>query len=200
MNGFSCYLRRARWAWVLAIIGGLVWWLATLGQVPSIWSFSNYCALVILCLGVSAAITRARPRWFKWVAPALAVLALLIFGWFDTYKRVWATMQDPSTFEWVEIEDPTPWGDRGRDVMMRRYVDTYHRWSKQFVYRRMTTWFDESPSSWILESVICKGPMSPGGKPHGYWVVTMLKPPYQEREWYWYGEKVSEGEWNTRNR
>ena len=82
------------------------------------------------------------------------------------------------------------------------YRDTYNR-SRQIVERVMWWRDPDSPC------VYMKGQFSETGKLHGRW-VTMLRnnsrlspgefvDPFLET-WYWYGEKITEGEWHLRNK
>lgn len=70
--------------------------------------------------------------------------------------------------------------------------DRFRAWGNVHI-RRDVSFSDRSGSM--------SGPMSPSGKPHGAWVVTYLelgKP--DEQIWYWYGDRISEGEWHLRNK
>lgn len=79
---------------------------------------------------------------------------------------------------------------RWTNVQGTNYVDTYHRFSGQLVNRWV--FFKDGRSS--------HGPMAGEGKskPHGKW--TSLTNGEIEYTFYWYGERVSEGEWHLRNK
>ncbi len=80
------------------------------------------------------------------------------------------------------------------------YHDTYARWSGHQTYRRM--WGDDALGQ-LRDSA--EGPMC-GDPPrlHGRWTYSYFgHNPFsfrEEHEFYWYGEKVSQGEWHLRNR
>jgi hypothetical protein len=83
------------------------------------------------------------------------------------------------------------------------FHDTYKHWSGEFIYRRMSKFYDADKSVgshslfWRTQ-----GPMAGTGKPHGHWITNKFGDdnPYHKDEFYWYGEEVSEGNWHLRNK
>ena len=72
------------------------------------------------------------------------------------------------------------------------YHDDYGRWSGKHVYRSITRWDPYFTSS---------GPMAGDvPKPHGHWTTWQFDPLVNLDEFYWYGDKISQGEWYLRNK
>lgn len=70
------------------------------------------------------------------------------------------------------------------------YVNSYARTSSRPYYR----WIIERNGGFLTHGSV-KGRE---GKPHGEW--TTLFNGQLSRSWYWYGEEISEGEWELRNK
>ena len=66
------------------------------------------------------------------------------------------------------------------------YCDSYRRFGKQF-YREMHT-----------DDYSTRGPTAESGSPHGMWVTTYNDRLESQKDWYFYGEKVTEAEWHLR--
>jgi hypothetical protein len=94
---------------------------------------------------------------------------------------------------------PVLWVDTARTAFV-------YRFEKQLDYRitesiwRLGGWkFHES----IVDTkshASMEGPVSESGKKHGEWETVLLNPFSKTKEYYWYGEKVTEGEWYLRNK
>lgn len=74
-------------------------------------------------------------------------------------------------------------------------TDTYSNWTNQIVRRSILQPDGEN-------NLTIFGPMKPPQSRHGEWTAI-----YQHGEkiielqtWYWYGEKISQGEWHLRNK
>lgn len=80
------------------------------------------------------------------------------------------------------------------------YTDYYHGLTGTHYYRKVQSPFTSSSSGFKSE-----GPISPfSSNPHGSWETaswdTGFKNIQTQQEWYWYGDKVSESEWHSRNK
>ena len=177
--------------------------LATLGSPQPFWPWPamNYLALIVfssLSTGLLAS------RWFgrrvsTLIAAGITLVALVCLGAVDTYTREWTTVWDDEQLEFVVLPGGLAFGDESHKGPWNVYRDTHKRWSGRITYRVLTmctgTSFKErlTPDSF-------EGPLSPSGKPHGHWVQTTWSPYQRTDEWYWYGEKITEGEWHLRNK
>jgi predicted RNA-binding Zn-ribbon protein involved in translation (DUF1610 family) len=132
-----------------------------------------------MCIAGAASILamwreRRRLRQRKWIWGTAIVAATLLIG------------VDHSTARYVR-----KWtSDSGID-----YVDTYNR-SHEIVWRSLR----KPREGTLLPAWSSEGAMVPSGKPHGQWETTTWEPFDMTREWFWYGEAVSEGEFVLRSR
>lgn len=116
------------------------------------------------------------PRWIRTPAAIASLLMLAGIGY-----NV-ATMTRTET--WTS------------DDGLRTYVDRYGRWNNTIQHRSVTTLLDTMEKYSNLT-----GPMSPSGQPHGKWLITLFHPNYATKtQFFWYGDEVSEGEWETRSK
>jgi hypothetical protein len=170
---------RLQWralAWVAALAACAIAWGCTNWSPPSVWVLVNYVSLtgVAACLVVLARIRW--PSWTRratWGALSAGVALLVLFGWLDRYDERWT-------------------GDRGI-----RFIDTYGRFTSRWNHR----WVFGGAESYFSSM---HGPMTGSWKKHGEWTYLAKEksPPTYGliRTWYWYGEKISEGEWHLRNK
>lgn len=198
-------LPRPTWklpAWPCWVAGGvcLLGWLGTSGHPPgNRYILPNYILLAAACVALVKAV---QTRWFPVpvfyaAAPALAIAALIVHAATDTYTTMWTAIEDPETYELTETATPVAyWGSRtGREISRIRYRDTYKRWGDRFVHRRIDNYDNRGH---VTRSFA--GPMSESGKPHGPWELALWDSHDRRLSWYWYGEKITEGEWHLRNR
>lgn len=161
--------------WTSAFGGCFFAWAVT-SWSPSAWVIVNYVAL----LGASGClVVLARMRWpaharrASWGAAAVGLGIIVFLGWFDRYDERWTN-------------------DRGI-----HYTDTHGRFSSRWRCRRIIG----GPNSYFRSM---HGPMTESGRTHGqwtYWSKDSSGPNLGFSEtWYWYGEKITEGEWHLRNK
>jgi DNA-directed RNA polymerase subunit RPC12/RpoP len=118
---------------------------------------------------------RLPSRFGIWARAAAAALGFAAVVWYDC--KAW------SIDTWTNSE--------GHEVRDFSHFSDYrnHRWREIWSS-------DPNEDFWSAE-----GGYSDTGKLHGRWVSTYRKPKFhQDEEWYWYGEKISEGEWHLRAR
>lgn len=75
------------------------------------------------------------------------------------------------------------------DADGRREIVTVSRWGNQPTYLRI-----------YANDFSMYGPLSPSGKFHGYWTYIDSETFQDESWWYWYGERVTEGDFHRLNR
>jgi hypothetical protein len=191
------FFRDFWWGWmtVLATIGWVMF-LATLFSPPSRAVAVCYVGLLV---GVMAPFEGVRARnatrsWAKWLRPAgivCMIAAVVLFARYDHFQRTWCTEWNPEKLRYEETAKSPLSIKRG--VV---YHDTYTRFDSHITFRDLTTY---DADGHLLRS--SRGPMTASNKPHGEWKVVMWQPDCSiGREWYWYGEEVSEGEWHLRDR
>lgn len=67
----------------------------------------------------------------------------------------------------------------------------HERWTRVPIYERQLS--RHGPFAYA------EGPLSASGVRHGEWTIHVAGLP-RERVWYWYGERVTEGDWHRRDR
>ncbi len=158
-----------------AVTGGVIALMCFLGSTrsqPGLWVLFNYFCLF---LGVRLIAVAVIGQWWPeprsmWVGFGLAIAALFMWAPFDRYDHHWSSRS-------------------GAD-----YVDTTTRFTSRVVYRHVDHNDSDDWSSY--------GPMAGDpSKPHGRWHDHWSKPSWGSRDhWYWYGDQISQGEWELRNR
>ncbi len=137
----------------------------------------QYVGLVWLGVIVFRAVSKRVEHAGGWKAPTKAATAILgaaiiwTWGYFDTCMHVTETPRS-------------------------RIEGTYTRFGEKPLYK--TVWMRNERGGW--ESTFEGPTSSDSGKPHGRWHFLSHSPLYSEDTWYWYGEEVTEGEWQLRNR
>lgn len=157
-----------------SILVGFVGWIATIQTPPSPFILVHYALLVLVLVGIYLVFVNTWSAYKKAIKIAGFVFGLSIVS-------LYATKYDSFKSRWTDKD-----GDK--------FIDTYKRWGHDLVYRSVI--FKD-------DSGFCHGPMKGEGHPkqHGKW--TCLGKWFRdglEYTFYWYGEEVSEGEWNLRNK
>jgi len=136
--------------------------------------FTAYCAYRLVRLRTG----KSRPILLFTIAGAV----MIVWG---RYDNVESRRQDQSTV----------------------YLDRYNRWTGNHLFRTLIEY--DSPEhaqslSWMHRRWTYDGPMAGTGKPHGHWTMTHYNnsgfPIAFADQFYWYGDKITEGEWHLRNR
>jgi hypothetical protein len=84
--------------------------------------------------------------------------------------------------------------DESREKDGVKAVTTFSRWGRTPLKRSITV---KEGDGFYWTS----GPLSASGKPHGEWKnLGIGVGAFKSREWYWYGEEITEGEWHLRNK
>jgi hypothetical protein len=186
-----------RWASKLIRLPG-TWWtaavLAFLGFLltarsePGSAVVWNYLLLVGGSICLAAAISF---HWFagrfRWrLAGALTVCAVSVYAPFDGYENCWTKFDGSEK----EIEGRP----KDRKGARTEYRDSYWRRGRTPYYRYCNS-YDKHECS-----ITMQGPMAGQTKPHGEWTTILWKDDVrQTRNWRWYGETISEGEWHLRS-
>lgn len=158
---------------------GLVAWLWTLGSPPSAWVVVHYLALAAGVVGITLEIT-GRTSQLKPFGVAIAACAVLGAWWlwpkFDCYNE-----------QWVNDSGTT-------------FTDSQTRSGRHY-HRRMQEKNETlSDGTYILGNSM-EGPMAGDPpKPHGHWTITLWRPFTTSHLWYWYGDTITQGEWELRNK
>lgn len=158
---------------LLIILGGNGW-LWTFGLQPSPWLLAHYGLLIIAVVGLTRICGRKWPAYrgrIKILATVAAICLLYVDGKCDRYE----TRSD--TNRWLSIKTYTRGGR-----LTHHYLS-----SRQHL---------DGPLGCVLQ-----GPMA-GEKlheqKHGLWEFWDGKH-YWKHTYYWYGQRISEGEWHLRN-
>jgi len=201
----------AGWWLFAAFVCGVVC-AATAHEPPSGTVALNYLALVGGMACVTFSILRRWPAWPR--RPVLSAciacsfLVLVLYARADYYTTEWAKLTDPKTGKTWQVQRYPLHEMLGKELRCGGFEDTYRRWGRVHIYRSYSSYEPgEYPEG---NGFRTKGPMSPSGKPHGEWEWYSCDQKrlgqdefdrYKSgRTWYWYGDKITEGEWHLRNR
>ncbi len=192
-----------KWLWLTATVVFAIAWFVTRSSPSAGVAWANYSFLCVACF---AFVGTVQVRWLPWwfffaAAPTLSVVAIGFHAWTDTYVVHWDAINDPDALTWIGVTNSHYQDGSETSIWpLVRYHDTHVRWggTKHPLYRRAECFSDASnlESSWAVLS----GPMSPSGKLHGQWTMTLFGHPEDTAAWFWYGEEITEGEWHLRNR
>lgn len=172
---------------------------AFVGLAATLWRPGVSAALGhYLCLALLTAIN-ARHAWGGGVGHAVARLAIVSTVWLAAW--CWWLSLDHAIDTWKSTDEP-----------YTSYVDYQNRWTGRVFYR-------ETHNEIRGLSVYGEGGMARDAVPHGEWNMRAyafdpdkevvaeslgLKPSgfggYSRRQWFWYGEEVTEGEWERYRR
>lgn len=154
-------------------------WIVTMHSKPYTTEVcTHYFSLAIFSAMLPFEIFRHFKRWRSLQVPfaiAFVVLAWSIWPRFDSYDTQW-------------------YSDTGT-----RFVDSYSRSGKHW-YRHLTMKSSKGTYSLGYSS---EGPMSgTPPRPHGHWLSTSWEPVLfeQSHHWFWYGEEITQGEWELRQK
>ncbi|MCC6124440.1 MAG: hypothetical protein IT426_05740 [Pirellulales bacterium] len=157
-------------------------------QSPS-WSgfFLHYAGIAMFLLGGIAALAAG---WFGWglyrfAAWPATLLALSIYGCFDTYQ-VSATSErrQASSFR----------GETGATLLVTR-TDLVKRFTGRPLHRSEDS-IDQVAGRTVRRS-IAEGPLNAAGQKHGRWDVSSYVPKRNAPivKWYWQDKEVTKAEW-----
>ncbi len=180
---------RRRGAWLVAGLGACLPLYAITIWREGLLEFFNY-SVILGFMTLSVFIARLTFAEHKAAATAASIgLVVVLF-----FVHAWA---DRSTSRWVSKDTRTT------------YDDTLGRFTSRWNHRRMR-FPDDHATYWFWE-----GPMSASWKPHGRWEyhhkLELTLKSFTDKalsdflsddryHWYWYGEKITEGEWHLRNK
>ena len=183
--------RFPRWAgWVTA--GLVVVWLATLHAPPGGAVFLHYTAMIaagsVLGFGIAK---RTDRRWAYGAGLSAGVAAAIAWGRFDYGMETWYDVND--------------------DGVEETYVDSAYRWAgytfhRKVSYRNALGWHTEvfrySPSGKLHGLCSHHAFLIPDDKRTTYEIAGFDVTSYEanRRDWYWYDEPITEGEWHLRNK
>lgn len=153
-----------------------------------------WCSVAVYIL-VFEASSRAKPPTMWWSLEFASIIELCVAGaWFFGTKTKWSIKYFICAGIAIGFSigiwrhQTATYRDRWSkgDVL---YSDKYNR-HEEIVYR-----------FWSEDGTRSEGPMTSTHKPHGYWETVHIGDSIIELDrWYWYGDEVSEGEWNLRNK
>ncbi|MBR9800254.1 hypothetical protein GYB59_00510 [bacterium] len=159
-------------------------WCIVAGVVLCLLGFANglfgYPGIALIFFGASVIMVRKIQKPWPYAACAAAGFVMLIFwGSRDTYTVSWA---------------------RNRAA----YTDKINRWTGRIAWREVVSYQTETGAitrNFQEIQSIHSGPMSGHDSPHGAWHYLYVHPSVDSGyQFYWYGDQVSEGEWNLRNK
>ena len=151
---------------------GLGAWVFTLCSPPSGWVLVHYLGLAAVVVAITLEIAGPVPRLKPFGIPCAVVAVLVVWWGWHQYGEIYQVQWESNDGECL-------------------YHDTYRRGGAH-IYR----WMNNKRWDEFLE-----GAMS--GKPprlHGHWKTVSFLPYKHTDNWYWYGEEITQGEWELRNK
>lgn len=112
-----------------------------------------------------------------WVISHKSLQTILLVGCLAPVLWVYAARTAHFEVNWQS--------QKGVDV-----TDSKWRWGNKVFHRRI----------YIPGDFSTEGPIADSGSVHGKWKTLTYKPVNLETEYFWYGEKITEGEWHLRNK
>lgn len=206
------WFRKSRAAPWLGFVLWLFVWMVGIEQKPGGWILTHYIALAATCCCLCEAIRR---RWIKrpfrraWYLLPIAVV-LFAYGKYDSYTTQWTSVRPDYPQKEYQLDGRTRLGSElWKTAGRTEYSDTRKRWGGRLSWRSM--WSYQKGENGVHYGRHAEGAMAgEKGKPHGYWhgfgpaiskvgdsdVVNFREDRWDK--WYWYGEEISEGEWELR--
>lgn len=208
---------RWRFRWVpvisaLTSIWALLVFYDSMGRAPA-----DVISWLVAAIAISVCVWSSAWR-FRALLTSITVITLVCISWnlaaaatsTVTYVEDDWEIRETSmriTGKTIEVVKTKIAGENGGSSITHRYEDG--KWQSGFATFR----FGEGTPSLTdkvlrTESVWHEGPVTQSGKQHGEWSETTPVVdadgtshwPRRKLRWYWYGEEVSEGDWNLRNR
>lgn len=160
---------------LLCVIVGAITLVALIDSESKYLTLLRYPALAAICIGIMSRAYKMRPVVHVRVAKsAIILLTIATLYWF-------AHVETYTTHCWRN-------GDK-------RYSETYSRFHG-LTYLRIVSW--EPSNLWSCEGPLIVGAYGPVR--HGEWTLCFLSPMQPAvHEFFWYGEKVSEGDWHLKS-
>ncbi len=179
--GFQFAMRVERGTAIRIVAGiGLVAWLMALGSQPySVLVRIHYLGLAVFVVGVTLEIAGRVPR-LKPFGTAISVFAVLGAWWlwpqFDCYDERWESGSGTT------------------------FTDSRTRSGRHY-HRRLRTDTEKQRDGSYIYGERAEGPMAGDPpKPHGHWERFEFKSYSTTHMWYWYGDSITQGEWELRNK
>ena len=175
---FAMQVERETAIRIVAAIG-LGTWLFTLGSPPSAWVLVHYLGLAAVVVSITLEIVRRVSR-LKPFGGIIAVVAVLGAWWywpqFDCYDERWVSDTGTTYTD--------RWTRSGRHCHRTLQKDTEKQSDGSFIYGNRV-----------------EGPMAGDPpKPHGHWERFEFKSYSTTHMWFWYGDSITQGEWELRNK
>jgi hypothetical protein len=95
---------------------------------------------------------------------------------------------------------PLLWIYTARNAQVKRRWKDNETWYIDSEWRYSGNVFHQYHSEKDALGLSAEGGVSESGKKHGKWTYTILKPFRNEEHYYWYGDKVTEGEFRLRSK
>lgn len=174
--------------WLAGMIALILICLATIHSANALVIALHYsCFAGAIYTGIEFIRTKVKWERIRWLEAIVIALSVGI-GWFnDFYIRTWTKKAgEYDTFETV-------------------FEDQYRRFGSHLFYRKIEV---RKPGSYLVWRS-SEGPMTETNKPHGKWSWKwtnwdgdFLASENRDSgiDFFWYGEKVTEGEWHLRNK
>ena len=148
--------------------------LFLLRQPPSLLVLLPYLGVLLMAISGAVLLSRRVPAVRSKTGKAVTICAAAFLIWllagFDQYETVRKSKESTTA------------------------RTTYARWGGRPLHRSIFVQ-DKEGFFWM------EGPLSPSGKPHGEWKNGGTGVgPMEAREWFWYGDQITEGEWHLRNK
>lgn len=163
---------------LLLSVCGIAWGV-TLHAAPYTASTKiHYGSIIVASAVIGFALTkRIGAQWLFWASVSVGLVAACVWYRFDVYCT-----------SWTHVEHD--------DELESSYEDWIYRASGEHSYRKH--WMTKRGE--FLREYSAEGPFVGTGKQHGHWTSFTWEGRKLEHLWYWYGEKITEGEWHLRNR
>jgi phosphatidylglycerophosphate synthase len=189
--------RFPRAALTLIIFCGLAF-LVTL-HTEGLPTMFHYLALLVAPIALGAGLAERYGRsWLPWAGGALGIIAACVWWQFDYYVHYWN-----KDVLGVVDEDGDPIVQTFSDWIWRSRATPFYRevdWSEDGSWHTLIVRFSDSGKR-HGENSHSIWPLDQEGKERyraqGYEIGVLGA---DLHEWYWYGEKITEGEWHLRNK
>lgn len=170
------WVRIPSYSWRFWLVVSALAFVLTIRTPPSSWVLVHYLGLMFAVGLLVARIVQPKfPQWEKRIALAAAFVVAWLWWRTDYYIAFW------------EKED---------DFSRASYTDYIYRGNYRPFYRKLISNVKDVGTEYT------EGAMTETGRLHGHWHSTVFSDSGMRSgdDWYWYGERISEGEWHLRNK
>jgi hypothetical protein len=129
-----------------------------------------------------------------WIVVPVVCLGFYLYARVDSYEVDWLEVHRTSMPDYqIHSFDRPKVRERIAGHSYTRFTDSHRRWGGAIYWRDINS-YDQNHEMLYHTA----GAMSASNKPHGEWNGYDFSYKEEINSWYWYGEKISEGEWHLR--